>query len=427
MNPIKSIFIILISFLLSVFFGWEVYTASHPISDYETQIFWESNEWKIKKLQTVFQALWIYSWKIDGKYSSIESSLLNYQKKAGIIEHAESYGAWYFGKKTFEALEQEYWEKFSWLADQYLLKELPAEWERYFIVTAYYSPLPWQLRYTTGSYSGDIRLNWKWTHTASWKPVFTGLLAAPRNYKFGTKIFLEWIWIWSVEDRWWAIVNAGERGFSEDRIDIWMWYGDEWLNRALKWWKRKIKWQIVDWNYSVNAQFVTSPIEKYHDLKIDADTPNTDSVKKLQQLFSDIGLYSWEINGNFEDIRSILIDYQLEKNIIDSRDSYQAGHFWPKTLTALRKEFWVDWFFREPDTIVQWDILISKVRKEQLDRIYDILEKRITQKYGKNSAKNISYKAKIIRNIDRALLQTKSQKRKTDLKYLKILLNKQKN
>lgn len=55
---------------------------------------------------------------------------------------------------------------------------------RTFVVTAYYSPLPNQSRYLRGSYEADIRLNGNGTHGASGKPVYVGMLAAPKHYEF---------------------------------------------------------------------------------------------------------------------------------------------------------------------------------------------------------------------------------------------------
>lgn len=55
---------------------------------------------------------------------------------------------------------------------------------RTFVVTAYYSPLPDQVRYLRGSYEADIRLNGNGTHGASGKPVYVGMLAAPKHYEF---------------------------------------------------------------------------------------------------------------------------------------------------------------------------------------------------------------------------------------------------
>lgn len=55
---------------------------------------------------------------------------------------------------------------------------------RTFVVTAYYSPLPDQSRYLRGSYEADIRLNGNGTHGASGRPVYVGMLAAPKHYEF---------------------------------------------------------------------------------------------------------------------------------------------------------------------------------------------------------------------------------------------------
>ena len=80
--------------------------------------------------------------------------------------------------------------------------------EKTFIVTAYYSPLPDQSRYLRGNYEAELRLNGNGTHGASGKPVYAGMLAAPKSYAFGTVIHLEGIGTGTVDDRGGAIVVA---------------------------------------------------------------------------------------------------------------------------------------------------------------------------------------------------------------------------
>lgn len=109
-----------------------------------------------------------------------------------------------------------------------------------FIVTAYYSPLKGQTRYTTGTYEGDRRLNGNGTHGASGEPVQDGMIAAPKKYKFGTKIALDGLGEFTVLDRGGAIVQAGQRGYEHDRIDIWMGKGDAGLTQALRFGKRVV-------------------------------------------------------------------------------------------------------------------------------------------------------------------------------------------
>lgn len=91
-----------------------------------------------------------------------------------------------------------------------------------FIVTAYYSPLPDQSFYLRGSYEADLKLNGNGTHGASGKPVYPGMLAGPKTYAFGTKVYLEGLGVGTVDDRGGAIVSSGSRGYDADRLDIWM-------------------------------------------------------------------------------------------------------------------------------------------------------------------------------------------------------------
>lgn len=118
--------------------------------------------------------------------------------------------------------------------------ELPYE-EITLIATAYYSPLPDQKYYLRGNYQAELLLNGNGTHGASGKPVFNGMLAAPKGYAFGTKIWVEGFGVGSVEDRGGAIVPVGVRGNAHDRVDIWMGYGEEGLGRALAWGRRTVK------------------------------------------------------------------------------------------------------------------------------------------------------------------------------------------
>lgn len=60
-----------------------------------------------------------------------------------------------------------------------------------FIVTAYYSPLPGQSFYLKGNLDAEKKLNGNGTHGASGLAVFTGMIAAPKSYDFGTQIFFD--------------------------------------------------------------------------------------------------------------------------------------------------------------------------------------------------------------------------------------------
>jgi hypothetical protein len=210
--------------------------------------------------------------------------------------------------------------------------------ENYFIVTAYYSPLEDQEDYITGSYEWDIRLNGSWKKWASGKEVFPWMIAAPKKYTFGTKIYIAWLGTWSVEDRWWSIIEASDWGPSHDRLDVWMWFGDEGRKRAILWWARKVSWYTVDSSSEVNVQFSNVTNLEIFGWTVWPDS-SEENIKKLQEFLISLKMYSWLVDGNHDSIRDTIIDYQLKNGIINSKNDEEAWYFGPKTIAIIRKEF----------------------------------------------------------------------------------------
>lgn len=97
---------------------------------------------------------------------------------------------------------------------------LEAPRQQTFVISAYYSPMPNQAKYVTGSYAGDIRLNGDGVKAADGSHVYPGMIAAPKSYAFGTKMKIPGVGIVAVHDRGGAIVHSGERGNSYDRLDV---------------------------------------------------------------------------------------------------------------------------------------------------------------------------------------------------------------
>jgi len=246
---------------------------------------------------------------------------------------------------------------------------------KYFRVTAYYSPLPNQSHYIKWTYRKELIMNWMWIRWASGKKVFEWMLAAPKNYSFWTKIKLEWLWTWEVADRWGAIVKAWVRAFKHDRIDIWVWTGEKWLQRAMFWWNRVIKWEIVNNNSKINLDISNIPAPRwtiYHATKnpdLIKRTENTNEkiylssakktnwdeinknnifswpiknsswVKILQKKLTEMKLYSWDINWEYSSIRNIILDFQLKNKVISKKTDIWAGNFWPKTRKTLKQKY----------------------------------------------------------------------------------------
>lgn len=113
--------------------------------------------------------------------------------------------------------------------------DLSACTQKKFKVTAYYSPVKWQRFYYRGNYKDEVTLNGFWTHGASGKKVFHGMLAWPASYAFGTKIYFPWWGVGEIADRGGAIVEKWQRDdATHDRIDVWVGKGEEGLKRALE-------------------------------------------------------------------------------------------------------------------------------------------------------------------------------------------------
>ena len=222
-------------------------------------------------------------------------------------------------------------------------------YQRTFVISAYYSPIQGQKKYVTGSYSGDIRLNGGGVHSADGTPVFPGMVAAPKTYPFGTKMNIPGIGVVGVHDRGGAIVNAGQRNQSYDRIDVWMGYGDAGLQRALHWGKRKVDVTV----YGVSSAFQENVnLDGYSQAEKMAETatgaaPKTfvqdlslndqsDSVKNLQNGLTKLGYYSGKISGDYDDAtRAAVVKFQVDVGIVDTENDFGAGFFGPQTRKSL--------------------------------------------------------------------------------------------
>ncbi len=218
-----------------------------------------------------------------------------------------------------------------------------------FVISAYYSPIEGQKKYVTGSYNGDIRLNGSGVHSADGSTVYPGMVAAPKNYPFGTKMKIPGIGIVAVHDRGGAIVNAGQRNQAHDRLDVWMGYGDAGLQRALQWGRRTVDVTVYGVDPSLQENVY---LEGYSEAEKIAQTAtgedpktfvqdltlndNNDSVKKLQTGLQQLGYYSGDATGDYNDAtRGAVVKFQIAVGIVDSETDFGAGYFGPQTRKSL--------------------------------------------------------------------------------------------
>lgn len=209
-----------------------------------------------------------------------------------------------------------------------------------FVITGYYSPLPGQNRYATGSYESDIVLNGRGTNGASGTPVNIHMFAAPPTYAFGTKITCPGIGTGTVQDRGGAIKGS--------RLDKWMGYGDIGLTRALQYGKRTVTCVVhgVDPNLpEVSYIDDFSEAEKY--IQSIIMTPRVfaedlyygatgEDVTKLQEHLAELGYYQDQVNEKYGELtREAVLAFQRDYNVIADDSELGAGTFGPQTRLKL--------------------------------------------------------------------------------------------
>ncbi|PIZ75741.1 hypothetical protein COY05_03320 [Candidatus Peregrinibacteria bacterium CG_4_10_14_0_2_um_filter_38_24] len=247
-----------------------------------------------------------------------------------------------------------------------------------FTISAYYSPLPCQQRYATGSYEADIRLNGHGVHGADGTDVYPGMVAAPKSYPFGTKLYIPGIGIVAVHDRGGAIVAANGDPNRHDRLDIWMGYGDIGLKRALAWGKRNVDVTVYGINgqlseqislagYSeeeakpqscetndatfANSSSVETPkidfsvVETQKEMAIPSDGSmpvnlyagaNGSAVKALQNELKRLNYYKVEPTGLYDELTAhAVFKFQQAQGIVSSEVETGAGVFGPVTRSRM--------------------------------------------------------------------------------------------
>jgi peptidoglycan hydrolase-like protein with peptidoglycan-binding domain len=255
--------------------------------------------------------------------------------------------------------------------------------ERTFVVTAYYSPKSWQAFYYKDSFEAEKTLNWEWLHWASGKWVFNGMLAAPSSYAFGGLLYFPSLgWVWEIADRWWAIVHAGEKWHSYDRIDVWMWTGELGLVRALTFGKQTITWYYCD-AATVKSKWIKAkiwfnlwaiPIYKYFfDYTLFIQELNYDRkdvwVYKLQEYLIKFG-YLDKKSGYFgTETKNALCKYQLSRWL--STKKY-CGTFGSKTRYFMKNEAKSKWFLPEFTETTTIDELVKYAKNYNSNEAWKI-------------------------------------------------------
>lgn len=220
-----------------------------------------------------------------------------------------------------------------------------------FVITGYYSPLPGQSVYLTGSLEAEKRLNGNGTNGADGTEVYPGMVAAPKTFAFGTKMKIPGIGTVAVHDRGGAIVN--------NRLDIWFGSGEEGLARALAWGKRSVDVTVygIDSSiteqvaidlmpkanlerfrvaYASHTQVSSTPQKVFKDL---AYGESGDEVRLMQEYLSLLGYFDESASGYYgESTVNAVKEFQLDTGVIKDTNEVGGGVFGPKTRDTFESQ-----------------------------------------------------------------------------------------
>jgi len=236
-------------------------------------------------------------------------------------------------------------------------------YKKYFKVSAYYSPVWWQKFYYKWSYRKEIKLNGRGIRWASWKYVFNWMLAAPKKYKFWTKIYFPSLgWVGEVADRGNAIVSAGKRWEKYDRIDIWVGKWDMALMRALSFWKKVVVGYVCPANKKMRIWFDWSKFHIYDNF--------------FQKTLWGVGLYFWRK----DEWVKVLQTYLKKLGFFHYEPTWYFGWITKKAVTEFQKYYWIKtrWYgYFWPKTRYKLKIILKqkwllkeKVSKKSNDKKY---------------------------------------------------------
>ena len=265
---------------------------------------------------------------------------------------------------------------------------------RTFVTSAYYSPLPNQDKYVWGSYEAEKRMNGEGNRGADFTKVYPGMIAAPYTYAYGTKIKIPGFGTGAVHDRGGRILEWK----NADRIDLWMGYGDDGRKRAMQWGIRTVTGTIMPAGAkeSVQMNFMSKASQtKYASNKTTAFSNTTETEKTKTLYLGDKGesvtnLQKFLIRQNVlhvnatgyygEKTKEAVYQFQLNKNIVKSKNQAGAGVFGPTTRKHAEKV----WTQTVTKNVIITSAKVTPTQTSQAITIHNISDS--TEKYNPDYA-----------------------------------------
>ena len=249
------------------------------------------------------------------------------------------------------------------LSAQFIPLTAHAEWS-YYLVSAYYSPLPDQEFYLHGSFEDEVKMNGEGKFTASGQAVRIWVVAAPKENPFNTRVrikqalTIKWTSVnfdfnGTVLDRGGAIHSANNL----PRLDIYMGAGQEGLCRAINFGVQTVYVEFdtsstpADTNNFDNipsncgnphnetvplaSGATTKPFDPFT-MPIGTWSPK-ENIKIVQNLLLRLNAYTGTIDGVYDDdFIDAIFQFQKTNGIVQNRTDDGAGIYGPKTRAMLK-------------------------------------------------------------------------------------------
>lgn len=208
------------------------------------EIWWWTRENNVWVVHIALQGNFNTTWPTEAQYQTLQQMINLLKRKYG--QNIIITGHWQL-EHEHTACPWKYFDRKRIVPD--IEETVNATWIM-FSLSRYYSPMTGQNRYYLGkSYEADVIMNcWKdainndgCLYPADWNILTNAdknkAVACPKEYKIGTKIYLEWIWVVTCRDRGSAIKG--------NRIDVYCWVWTYALDNWDTCKTGKVKWYIV--------------------------------------------------------------------------------------------------------------------------------------------------------------------------------------
>ncbi len=97
-----------------------------------------------------------------------------------------------------------------------------------------------------------------------------------------------------------------------------------------------------------------------------------DDIKKVQKIFKTLWYYKWAIDWDYKKLEKNVIEYQINRKIISSKNDLWAGRFGPKTRAQAKKDYLaiIKWLWQVKSSFKSKNVVLNnKVDLPQFQKI----------------------------------------------------------